>query len=200
MQKRSSKQLIAIVAGLWIGVLMGAAVIAGLVYMGNQTTSSGLQQSGFDAPPLARMEDGTLASDFELASAAGEKVRLSNLRGKVVVLNFWATWCVPCVREMPTFEDLQQRYPNFVMVGVNTEEDEQIVSTFVQKMGLTYLMLLDKNAKVAANFRVMMLPSTFVIDERGMIRYRHFGVIEPDQLEQYLASLGVTQGEGTAAP
>jgi cytochrome c biogenesis protein CcmG, thiol:disulfide interchange protein DsbE len=200
VQKRSSKQLIAIVAGLWIGVLMGAAAIAGLIYISNRSSASSLQQAGLNAVPLARLEDGTLASDFKLESVTGQPLQLSDLRGKVVVLNFWATWCKPCIREMPMFQRVQDEHPNFVMLGVDTDETADNIGDFVKNIGLTYPIVLDKDSRVAANFRVMLLPSTFVIDERGMIRFRHFGLMQQEQLEQYLSTLGVFPGEGTATP
>jgi thiol-disulfide isomerase/thioredoxin len=121
----------------------------------------------------------------------GKQVKLSALRGKVVVYNFWATWCGPCVEEMPTFETYQQKYPNFIMIGINEEEPQALVSDFLQGMDLSYLMLLDESTRVAADNKVMMLPTTVFVDEKGEIRFRHFGIMSEKQLVHYLTSLGV---------
>ena len=145
------------------------------------------------APPLAKLENGSLANDFELENLEGENVRLSDLRGKVVVVNFWATWCIPCVEEMPSFQEFQDQFPDFVMIGIDQKEGADKVKSFLEGKGINYSILLDLNGKVSNSYKVFMLPSTFFVDQEGMIRFRHYGIMTPDQMAYYLRSLGVIQ-------
>jgi peroxiredoxin len=204
MKKSKSKNLLIVVIGLWIGIFLGVAVIVVLVINGSISLGGNSDQqlpalislggnSDQQLPALAKMEDGSPANDFELENLEGEKTRLSDLRGKVVVANYWATWCGPCVDEMPMFETYAEQYPNFVMLGIDEEESMDEVKSFLSEMDITYPILLDKNAKVAEAYKVFMLPSTFFIDEEGMVRYRHYGVMSQEQFTYYLESLGVLE-------
>lgn len=188
-QNSSSKKLLTVVIGLWAGVCLGAALIGVLVFTGVIPLLGDSSAEG--APPLAAEESGTLAPDIELPDLAGAPVRLSDYRGQVVVLNFWATWCGPCVREMPMFQEFQDRYPNFIMLGIDEEESPDMVRDFIQKMNLSYTILLDEKAELARELRVGFLPTTYFIDEQGEIRFRHFGILTEDQLTHYLTELGV---------
>lgn len=185
-----SKKLILIVAGLWVGILLGVGAIVAMALTG-MISLGGSSASG--AVPLARFEEGSLANDFELENLQGESVRLSDLRGEVVVLNFWATWCVPCVEEMPMFDAYAEQYPSFTMIGIDQAEGLAKVAPFVENMGLTYPVLLDLNSKVSQAYKVYMLPTTFFIDEEGMIRFRHFGIMSQDQFQYYLRTLGAIE-------
>lgn len=188
-KKKSTSKLVIAVAGLWIGVCLGAVVIGVLAFMG--VIDLFKPSVNPNAPPLAKLESGTLAPDFELQDTSGQTVRLSDLRGKVVVMNFWATWCIPCVEEMPTFQKYQDKYPNFTMVGIDEEEDGDLVRDSVEEMGITYMILLDQTSKVASQYTIMVLPTTYFIDEKGEIRFRHVGTMTEDQLKYYLETLGV---------
>jgi cytochrome c biogenesis protein CcmG, thiol:disulfide interchange protein DsbE len=197
-EKRSSfNRLVIIVAGLWIGVLVAGGLIVALMYFGVGPFK--LSPSDTANSPTALLEDGTLASDFELDDVNGQKVRLSDLRGQVVVVNFWATWCIPCVQEMPAFQNYQLQYPNFTMIGIDVQEDPKLVADFIQKRGFEYRILLDRNGKVGQNYKVTYFPSTFFIDQNGMIRFRHFGSISENQLEYYLETLGVIPPGNTSS-
>lgn len=185
-----SKNLVIAVVGLWIGIFLGVIILVALVLTG--TISLG-GSSGPEYAPLAKLENGSLANDFELENLEGEWVRLSDLRGKVVVINFWATWCVPCVEEMPMFEAYSGQYTSFVMIGIDQEEGGDKVRPFIANMGITYPILLDQNAKVSQAYKVFMLPTTFFIDEEGMIRFRHYGIMSQDQFTYYLRTLGAIE-------
>ncbi len=190
-QSASSKKLLTVVVGLWAGVLLGAVVIGVLVFTG--VIPLLIDSNAQSAPPLAVEEAGSPAPDFELPDVAGRPVRLSDYQGQVVVLNFWATWCGPCVREMPMFQEFQDRYPGFVMLGVDEEESPATVQDFLQQMSITYTILLDQQAELARELRVNYLPTTFFIDGKGEIRFRHYGILTEDQLTHYLTELGVIQ-------
>lgn len=190
-QSASSKKLVTVVVGLWVGVLLGAALIGILVYTGViPLLGDGEPDS---APPLAVEESGKQAPDIPLLDLEGRQVRLADYQGQVVVLNFWATWCGPCVREMPMFQEYQDRYPNFVMLGVNEEESPDLVRDFFGQMGLSYTILLDQKAEMGRELQVTFLPTTFLIDEQGEIRFRHYGILTEEQLSHYLTVLGVIQ-------
>jgi peroxiredoxin len=190
-QNSSSKKLLTVVIGLWVGVCLGIGVIGVLVVTGVIPLFGDPASGG--APPLAEEESGTTAPDFELPDLEGNTKKLTDYQGKVVVLNFWATWCGPCVREMPMFQEYQDRYPDMALLGVDEEESPETVRDFLQKMGLTYTILLDEKAELGQSLRVNYLPTTFFIDEQGEIRFRHFGILNEDQLTYYLTELGVIQ-------
>lgn len=189
-KKKPSKKLLIAVLGLWLGILLGAVIIVVLVL--NGFISLGAPDMP-GAPPLAKLENGSLANDFELENLNGDKVRLSDLRGKVVVVNFWATWCIPCVEEMPSFQEIQDQFPDFVMIGIDQKEGTDLVKTFLEGKGINYQILLDHNGKVSGSYKVFMLPTTFFVDAEGMIRFRHYGIMTPDQMAYYLRTLGVIQ-------
>jgi len=189
-KNKPTKKLIFIVLGLWLAILSGAIIIVVLVL--NGYISLGAPDLP-GAPPLAKLENGSLANDFALENLNAEQMRLSDLRGKVVVVNFWATWCIPCVEEMPSFQEFQDQYPDMVMIGIDEKEGIDQVSNFLEGKGIDYPILLDYNAKVGGSYNVFMLPSTFFIDQAGMIRFRHYGIMTPDQMAYYMRTLGVIQ-------
>jgi len=127
------------------------------------------------------------ASDFELQNMDEENVKFSDYRGKVVLLNFWATWCPPCVREMPSMERLQQQIgkDDFRVVTVNQMESPDDVFAFTGQLELdpTFDILFDSASKVAQSYVVRGLPTTYLIDKKGNIRYRAVGGREFDHAE-----------------
>lgn len=191
MEKRSSssKRLLWVVIGLWLGVLAGGVTVFFLAF--GDVIQIGGGNSGSGEVPLAKLESGTMATDFDLENVAGGRIKLSDQQGKVVVFNFWATWCGPCIQEMPMFQEYHEKYPDLVMIGINEEETADQVRTFLEKMPLTYYMLLDPDTKVAADNRVVLLPTTIFVDEKGEIRFRHYGVMSEDQFKYYMQTLGV---------
>lgn len=178
------------VVGLWAGVILGAVVIGILVFTGViPLLGNGAAQDNGEAP-LAALESGTMIPDVELMSLEGDPIRPSDYRGKIVLMNFWATWCGPCIREMPMFQEYQDRYPNIVVLGVDEEETREKVSQFIEQMGITYTIALDQRAEMGRALRVTFLPTTIFIDEKGEIRFRHYGIMSEEQLVYYLSTLG----------
>ena len=118
--------------------------------------------------------EGFLAPDFTLVSLDGDQVTLSGLRGRVVVVNFWATWCLPCRTETPALEKSYEQYKDSdaVILGVNLTNQDSIrqVDSFVQEFGLTYPILLDEDGRVGNLYQVRGLPTTFFINREGIIR------------------------------
>ncbi|MFG6113568.1 redoxin domain-containing protein [Halobacillus sp. MO56] len=134
------------------------------------------------------LEKGQKAPDFELKTMEGETVKLSDYRGKKVMLNFWATWCPPCRAEMP---DMQKFYENedIEILAINltqTESSRDDVGKFVDEFGLTFPVLMDENIAVANQYQIKPIPTSYFIDSKGYIQYVALGAMNYDlMLQQY---------------
>jgi thiol-disulfide isomerase/thioredoxin len=119
------------------------------------------------------------APGFNLEDMDGNKQSLKQYEGKVVVINFWATWCPPCVHEMPSMESLYQKFKDksFVVLGINQWEDEEKVFSFMGqiKKAPTFPILFDPDSKISAAYGVKGLPSSYIVDKQGNIVYRATG-------------------------
>jgi peroxiredoxin len=122
------------------------------------------------------------APDFSLKGEDGKTYRLSDYRGKVVVLNFWATWCPPCRYEMPSMERAHQKVKGeeIVILAVNVGEDENTVFAFTGQYPVSFPLPLDMDGSVIAKYPVIGLPTTFIIDPRGQVMHRAIGGREWD--------------------
>lgn len=120
------------------------------------------------------------APDFTLAARDGSAVTLSDLKGQVVMINFWATWCGPCRKEMPLLEQLHARYESlgFTLLGVNVEEDSRLADQFLKETPVTFPILLDPENGVSKLYKVSAMPSTVLVDRSGNLRYLHHGYQE----------------------
>ena len=136
---------------------------------------------------LAPLQESIPAPDFVLENMDEEKVSLKEFRGKVVLINFWATWCPPCRREMPSMERLYQKFngDNFTVLAINQMEAEDLVFAFTGQLeiDLTFTILFDKDSSVSQAFNVKGLPTSYLIDKKGNIRYRAIGGREFDHPE-----------------
>lgn len=115
---------------------------------------------------------GTVAEDFQLADLQGDMHSLAEYRGKVVLVNFWATWCKPCTAEMPAMQNCYDRLrdKDFVVLAVNELEEDGKVREHVKQYGHTFPVLMDRDNKVANQFGVYGLPVSVFIDEKGVVR------------------------------
>jgi thiol-disulfide isomerase/thioredoxin len=184
------KNLAMIGAGILIGVGLGMVILAaigvGSGFLFNRLTTNAGSQS------LQGPTQSSPAPDFDLETLDGTSVKLADLRGRPVLINFWATWCGPCQQEMPMIEQYYQKYkPDLVVLAVNSDEPKPDVQAFVTNFKLTFPVLLDPNYKVEDLYRVRAFPTTFFVDKSGTIRYQQIGVLSEGQLVQYLAELGV---------
>ena len=120
---------------------------------------------------------GFRAPGFSIPTLNGNSLDLSNYRGKVIMINFWATWCGPCRVEMPSMEDLYSKYggKNFEILAVNGGEDRNLVQPFIKNLNLTFPVLLDEQFEVHNKYQVTAIPSTFLVDKSGVITHRFFG-------------------------
>jgi thiol-disulfide isomerase/thioredoxin len=126
------------------------------------------------------------APDFTLKSRSGENVKLSELRGEVVMINFWASWCGPCRQEMPLLEDLYSKYSDlgFTLLGVNVEEDSSKASELLREIPVSFPVLFDNKNEVTKLYKVVAMPSTIMVDRDGNMRYLHRGYL-PGYEEEY---------------
>ena len=115
-----------------------------------------------------------------LEDLRGRPVRLEDFKGKVVLVNFWATWCEPCRDEMPSIQGLRQKMnaAKFAVVAVNVAEPRSRVQAFLERTKLDLPVLLDHSGETARNWRARILPATFIVGPDGSIRYSHAGELD----------------------
>jgi thiol-disulfide isomerase/thioredoxin len=147
---------------------------------------------------------GTEIMDFELEDLNGNKVRLSDFKGKIVFLNFWATWCPPCRHEMPFMQELYEKYKDdLVILAVNpsgtenrgmgdSQKAEETVRQFIEEEGYTFPVLLDRDDSVWGMYRQRGIPANYMIDREGIIKYLKPGAfMSLEELEAFAKALGV---------
>jgi peroxiredoxin len=125
----------------------------------------------------AAIAPATLAPDFTLRSVDGPNLRLTEQRGRVVLVNFWATWCGPCRQEMPHLNRLYEKYraSGFVLLGVNVDDDTRNAIGVAAKLGVKFPVLLDTDKKVSQLYDLSAMPATVLIDKDGRVRFLHRG-------------------------
>ena len=125
----------------------------------------------------AAVTPSTPAPDFTLRSSNGPNLRLSEQRGQVVMVNFWATWCGPCREELPQLAKLHDKYraAGLVLLGVNVDDDPRKAAELVTRLGLRFPVLLDTDKQVSRRYDMSAMPATFLIDRDGVVRSIHRG-------------------------
>lgn len=131
------------------------------------------------AQPL-RPWSGAATPALELNALDGKPQRLDEYRGRVVLVNFWATWCAPCLEEMPSIERLRRSLDEkrFAVLAVNVGEGPRVAGAFAEKMGLGFHFLLDRDMKTSKAWGARVLPATFIVDPEGRVRYSYYGAID----------------------
>ncbi|MBM3748181.1 MAG: TlpA family protein disulfide reductase [Acidobacteria bacterium] len=149
-----------------------------------------------------RRTERRVAPEFELKDPGGSVVRLSQYRGKVVLLNFWATWCGPCVVEIPWFVEFERRYKDqgFAVLGISMDEDGwEAVRPFMSRLKVNYRVLMGDD-RVARDYGgVDSLPTTFMIDREGKVARVHVGLTSKRRYENDVVELLDSAGGGAAA-
>ena len=117
------------------------------------------------------------AANFTLKSRSGKNIKLSELRGEVVMLNFWASWCGPCRKEMPLLEKIHKKYKRlgFTLLGVNVEENSSDAKNYLKDVKVTFPILFDRTQKTSKLYNVSAMPTTILIDRNGNKRFIHKG-------------------------
>ncbi len=132
------------------------------------------------------------AADFSLKTADGNTISLSALRGKVVLVNFWATWCGPCRAEIPGFMEVYEKYKSkgFEIVGISLDEEGfQVVNPFVLKYKIGYPVVIGSGKTAYSYGGVDLIPTTFLVDKQGNIVKEHVGYMSKEELEKQLRAL-----------
>lgn len=183
------KDILTIFAGLALGTGLGILILSmpdGFWPSFRIGQAQGGSTSGFTYTA------GSPAPDFELKNLSGNTIHLSDLRGRPVIINFWATWCVPCRQEMPLIESKYEKYAKeFEVLAVNFNEPEADVQAYVNDLGLTFNVLLDPGGNIQKLYRIRGYPTTYIIDADGNIRAEHIGALSESQLDSYLKMIGV---------
>lgn len=128
------------------------------------------------------------APDINLPGIEGE-VRLENLKGTVVYLDFWASWCKPCAKSFPWLHDIKQRYADrgFEVLAVNLDKDRELADKFLSKMDVNFIVAFDKDGKSAADYKLKGMPCSYLIGRDGKVYASHIGFREKDKDELELA-------------
>jgi cytochrome c biogenesis protein CcmG, thiol:disulfide interchange protein DsbE len=170
--KRITAALMLLCFGLWIAYL--------LVWPHNQSKAPG-----------TGIAVGTPAPDFELKTIDGKAVKLSDYKGKPVMINFFATWCPPCRAEMPALQEAYKEYADkgFVILAVNMGETDVAIRTFQEKLGLTFPIVVDENDRVSKLYDIVPLPTSYFVDKNGVVQGRWTGEIRKEQLKSVLGKI-----------
>jgi peroxiredoxin len=158
---------------------------------GIKTIALGILFTAFTATTLASSGlAGAPAPDFVLKSSTGENLRLSEYRGDVVMINFWATWCAPCRQEMPLLDDLYARYQRvgFTLLGVNIDDDSRRAMKMIEELGVNFPVLFDESKDVSKLYEVEVMPTTILVDREGTVRHIHHGY-KPGYEDKYLTEI-----------
>ncbi|MED4446896.1 redoxin domain-containing protein [Bacillus thuringiensis] len=183
-----------------IVVLLCLAGYAAYEQFGNKEQAVKVKQEKSEAAMkeiIARngIEIGKSAPDFELTKLDGTNVKLSDLKGKKVILNFWATWCGPCQQEMPDMEAFYKEHKeNVEILAINYTPSEkgggeEKVSNFAKEKGITFPVLLDKNIDVTTAYKVITIPTSYFIDTKGVIQDKFIGPMTQKEMEKRIAKL-----------
>lgn len=142
--------------------------------------------------PKVGVTEGSSAPDFELSTLNGESMSLSSLKGKKVMINFWATWCPPCRSEMPDMQKVQDENDDVVVLAVNLTSSESSIDTvesFVKELGLTFPVLLDEKGEINNQYEVLSYPTSYFVDENGVIQTKFVGALSYEQMNDFLENL-----------
>ncbi len=190
------------IRSLMLPVALVAAIVAGLVWWQNRDEGGSAGDSGkygivelpADRNPTGeapRAEVGRVPPDFLLDGPGGE-LRLSDLQGKPVIVNFWATWCPPCRQEIPELIAAYEAHgaEGLVLVGVDLQENEDAVAAFAEEFGITYPLVIDRTGEVAETWKIGGqfggIPSTYFIDRTGVVASIYNGTLTEELLQERL--------------
>jgi peroxiredoxin len=176
--------------GLLLGVVMGALILVGLPFPSN-TPAAGTSAAGTPQALGPAPVSGAPAPDFGLQDLAGNTVKLADAKGHPALINFWATWCLPCRDEMPAIEARYQAHKDkgLLVYAVDFDEPAQDVQDFAKAFNLSFHVLLDPGGKVNDQYRILAYPTSFFVDSDGVIQVVHIGSMTPSAMDDYLTKI-----------
>ncbi len=147
---------------------------------------SSLSDIASELGPAVGLAEGNLAPNFTITTVEGQELALSDLRDKVVLLNFWGTWCGPCRREMPEFQKAYEEWQEegFLILAIAYNDTEAAIRDFRDEFGLTFPLALDDSGEINDSYAVQTRPSTYIIGRDGLIWTKHFGIMTEPQLRE----------------
>ncbi len=153
-------------------------------------TTAGAPSASSPRPDVG-IRVGDLAPDFTLQGLDGKPMKLSDYRGKAVLVNFWATWCPPCRMEMPDLEKAYQKYKDqgVVFLGIDMQEDPATVKSFIQQNGYNWSFAVDSDTQVSRTYQASAIPTSYFIDRNGIIRDTQIGAMSSSILESKLSKI-----------
>lgn len=165
-----------------VTIVIGLIAIGAITWILVSSRHDNSQQEG------AKLAIGSIAPNFELTNTAGKKMTLSDYRGKVVILNFWASWCQSCVKEMPLINNVfQSNRSDVATIFINVGESKGTVNNFLSTNHFDFPVIIDVTGKVSSLYGVVGLPATFIIDKQGKLAQLLLGEINSDsQLQAYI--------------
>jgi len=192
--RRSSRKTLLLGVGLVVGLLVVVAIVASR----SQPEMPPVVQSGQEANELPARVKADKRFALPPATldgfAGGPDVNLADFRGKPLVVNFWATWCAPCVKEMPELAEAERLFGNKVaLLGIDVEDAPPNAEPFVKRLGITYPMALDADRSFFLEVGNVGMPTTLLVDGDGIVRYRYTGPLDVAKLRSLVKQyLGVT--------
>jgi thiol-disulfide isomerase/thioredoxin len=187
--KRFTDIWIPILGGVLIGISVGGIVLFGLGFGDFSYDNGSFLEKNAGSSGLNL---GSALPNFNLTSLTGNEIHLYDFRGKVVIINFWATWCAPCRLEMPILQNTYEKYnPKLTVFAINAGESNYLVQEYKEELQLTFNILLDPDRAMEKLYHLRGFPTTFFIDEEGTLIARHVGALTEGQLSEYLRQLGI---------
>jgi peroxiredoxin len=191
---------------LALPVLVVATIVGVLLWVERASRGDSVDDGGYGIVALppglsttgdVSTDEGDTAPDFVLRTPGGGEVRLSDLRGSPVLVNFWASWCAPCRQEMPDIVRAydERRDDGFVVIGVNLQENASAIEDFAQEFGMAFPIAIDRTGQVADAWRIggpiEGIPSSYFLDGDGVVRARVFGPMREETLRENLEKIGL---------
>ncbi|MFN8465983.1 MAG: TlpA disulfide reductase family protein [Caldilineaceae bacterium] len=177
-------------AWVWWSRPGGEVATSGPLTLSDLDPKSPVGTAVTDVDPAVGAGVGRVAPDFTLQALDGTTFRLSEQRGKPVVLNFWATWCGPCQNELPAIQKAAEHFgDDVVFVGVDQGEKSEVVQSFADKLGLTFTIPMDTDGTIGYNYGVQGLPTTFFIDRNGVVQSLWMGEMNSVTLAENIARI-----------
>ncbi|MBM7623959.1 TlpA family protein disulfide reductase [Sporohalobacter salinus] len=164
-------------------IFLSLLLVGVLAFVGCTQTRMGQETSDVPIKPKVNFR----APDFTLTDLNGNKVKLSDFRGQVVFLNFWASWCPPCKEEMPYIQEIyDERGNNVKVLAINVRESPSKVKQFIKKKDYEFTVLTDENGKVSSNYLIRGIPKTLIINENGIIKAQNTGSMNKTKMNNLI--------------